>query len=342
MCTITFLSTTNHIRFVLSLSMLQLAECERYSTLNIQIFLLLPNQVWQLNCLESLHEPGYPLELPCSGLRLKKRTVSTLWVGIVQSAERLATSWTVQGLNRGGGGEIFCTGSGAIIKFTSSNRQTECFQIPHINRLLTGVNNTKFLGLELDTNINWKNHIHKTLPKLSSASYLIRRMYPSFNINTLKMIYFAYFHSVMEFGILFWGVSVESKKVFLQQKRVIRIMTGSPPRSTCRTLFCKLEILTMISQYILSSMRFLSSNLGIFTFNSSVHSINTRSRLKLHKPLVRLKLYQQSPYYNCVNIYNKLPDDLAKLITNKKQFLQQLKNYLIDKPFYTMEEFFEY
>ena len=33
------------------------------------------------------------------------------------------------------------------------------------------------------------------------------------------MIYFAYFHSVMEFGILFWGVSVESKKVFLQQKK---------------------------------------------------------------------------------------------------------------------------
>ena len=49
-----------------------------------------------------------------------------------------------------------------IIKFTSSNRQTETFQIPHINRLLTGVNNTKFLRLELDTNINWKNDIHKT------------------------------------------------------------------------------------------------------------------------------------------------------------------------------------
>jgi hypothetical protein len=52
-------------------------------------------------------------------------------------------------------------------------------------------------------------------------------MYPSFNLNTLKLIYFAYFHSVMEFGILFWGVSVESKKVFLQQKKAIRIMTGS-------------------------------------------------------------------------------------------------------------------
>jgi hypothetical protein len=55
-------------------------------------------------------------------------------------------------------------------------------------------------------------------------------MYPTFNINTLKMIYFAYFHSVMQFGISFWGVSTDSKKVFfLQQKRVVRIMTGPPP-----------------------------------------------------------------------------------------------------------------
>jgi hypothetical protein len=30
----------------------------------------------------------------------------------------------------------------------------------------------------------------------------------------------------MEYGIVFWGVSVESKRIFQQQKRIIRIMTG--------------------------------------------------------------------------------------------------------------------
>jgi mannose/fructose/N-acetylgalactosamine-specific phosphotransferase system component IID len=80
-----------------------------------------------------------------------------------------------------------------IMKFTPSNRLNETFQIIYQNRLLTGANNTKFLGLELDKNINWKNHIQKILPKLSSACYLIRRMYPSCNLNTLKTIYFAYF-----------------------------------------------------------------------------------------------------------------------------------------------------
>jgi hypothetical protein len=164
-------------------------------------------------------------------------------------------------------------------------------------------------------------------------------MCPSCNINTLKIIYFACFHSIMEFGIIFWGVSVESKRIFLEQKRIIRIMIGSSTRTTCKMLFRKLKILTLISQYILSLMRFLSSNWDIFTFNSSVHNINTRLRLKLHKPLVRLKVYQQSSYYNCINIYNRLLDDLANLILNNKPFLSQLKKYLIERPFYTLEEF---
>ena len=155
---------------------------------------------------------------------------------------------------------------------------------------MIGINNTKFVGLELDKNISWKNHLQKILPKLSSACYLARRMYPCCKWNTLKMIYFAYFHAVMEYGIIFWGHSVESKRIFQRQKRVIRIMTGSTSRISCRTLFQKLQILTLTSQYILSLMRFLSSNLEIYKFNASVHNISTRYKLKLHKPAARLTM----------------------------------------------------
>jgi hypothetical protein len=99
----------------------------------------------------------------------------------------------------------------------------------------------------------------------------------------------------MEYGIIFWGVLVESKRIFQQQKRIIRIMTGSTSRISCRTLFWKLEILTVTSQYILSLMRLLSPNWEIFTFNTSVHNINTRLKLKLHKPTVRLTMYRGIP-----------------------------------------------
>jgi hypothetical protein len=79
-------------------------------------------------------------------------------------------------------------------------------------------------------------------------------------------------------------------------------------------------------------------------YNSSVcskNNINTRSKLKLHKPAARLTTYQRCVYYNSINIYNKLPDDLAELVSNKKCFLLELKKYLTDKPFYSVEEYFE-
>jgi hypothetical protein len=65
------------------------------------------------------------------------------------------------------------------------------------------------------------------------------------------MIYFVYFHTVMEYGIIFWGASAESKRIFQQQNRIIRIMTGSTSRTSCSTLFQKLEILTDFSIHTL-------------------------------------------------------------------------------------------
>jgi len=74
-----------------------------------------------------------------------------------------------------------------------------------IKKTIIGINNTKFLGLELDKNISWRNRVQKILPKLSSACYLARRMYPCCKSCTLEMIFFACFHAVMEYGDIFWG-----------------------------------------------------------------------------------------------------------------------------------------
>jgi hypothetical protein len=49
------------------------------------------------------------------------------------------------------------------------------------------------------------------LPQMSSACNVSRSMNHLSSKTTLKMIYFAYFHSVMEYGIAFWGGAAESK-----------------------------------------------------------------------------------------------------------------------------------
>jgi hypothetical protein len=139
---------------------------------------------------------------------------------------------------------------------------------------------------QLDKHVSWKNHINKMLPKLSSACSVVGSMYSYSKVSTLKMIYFAHFHATMEYVFIFWGNLIDSKKVFLQQQNIIRILNGSSSRTSCKLLFHRLELLTLTLQYILSLI--MSQNLEIYTFNSTVHAFKTSNKLQLHKPQTTL------------------------------------------------------
>jgi hypothetical protein len=59
------------------------------------------------------------------------------------------------------------------------------------------------------------------IPKLSSACFAMRKVIPLMTRDTLKLVYFAYFHSVVSYGLIFWGNSTDSNKVFYIQKKII-------------------------------------------------------------------------------------------------------------------------
>jgi hypothetical protein len=68
--------------------------------------------------------------------------------------------------------------------------------------------------------MNWKTHVKLTLHKLGNACFAVRNIKHCSNIGTLRKIYHAYFHSIVKYGIIFWGNSPHAKKVFLLQKRL--------------------------------------------------------------------------------------------------------------------------
>jgi hypothetical protein len=59
--------------------------------------------------------------------------------------------------------------------------------------------NTKSHGLQIDNHLNWKNHVDLMIPKLSRGYYAVRSMPHVSSTDTLKSIYFAYFHSIMKY-----------------------------------------------------------------------------------------------------------------------------------------------
>jgi hypothetical protein len=132
-----------------------------------------------------------------------------------------------------------------IVKFTPTNIVCNPLTIKYVDKVLTEVTNFKFLGLYIDNNLNWRWHIQRILPKLSAACYTIKKLSHVLNTDVLKTVYFANFHSMVEYGIIFWGNSSNIGHVFLLQKKVIRIMVGASSRCSCRNLFRKLDTLTL-------------------------------------------------------------------------------------------------
>jgi hypothetical protein len=147
-----------------------------------------------------------------------------------------------------------------IMKFVTINLPYCALTIGHKDKYTEEAVNLKCLGIHIDSHLNWKNHIDQIISELNPACYIVRQMYYICNSDTLRSIYFAYFHSIACYGIIFWGHSANSKKIFILQERIISIMVGAHPRTSCRQLFKKLEILTVPSQYIYSLISFFIGN----------------------------------------------------------------------------------
>ena len=121
------------------------------------------------------------------------------------------------------------------------------------------------------------------------------------NINTLKSIYYAYFQSIIKYGIIFGGNSFNSGKIFTLQKKIIRLMSVAQSRTSCRSPFKQLDFLLVSCQYILSLMSFIINNQKIFQTNSSMHNINTRKKHHFHRPNANLPCFQKSIFYDGIN-----------------------------------------
>jgi hypothetical protein len=90
-------------------------------------------------------------------------------------------------------------------------------------------------------------------------------------------------------------------------------MVGAYPRTSCRRLFKKSEILPVPSQYINSLMNFFVSNEENFQTNSSTHRINTRSKHLLHRLTAKLSCFQKNAFYSGIIIFNSLPQSVTNL-----------------------------
>jgi hypothetical protein len=210
------------------------------------------------------------------------------------------------------------------------------------DKKVTAVDSIKFLGLTLDNSLSWKKHVEAIIPKLSAATFAMRVVNPFLSLDSLKLIYYSYFHSILSYGIIFWGNTPHSNVIFKIQKKIVRIMTGIRNRDSCREYFKRLKILPLQSQYLLSLLLFVAENTDYFRLNSEVHGFDTKNGFNLHLPPSKLTIFQKGPYYSGIKAFNNLPTCIKNLLQTKKQFKRALKEFLHFHSFYSLKDFYNY
>jgi hypothetical protein len=226
-----------------------------------------------------------------------------------------------------------------FIHFKTKDTRNLNVKVEYDNRFIANTYFTRFLELTTNNKLYWKSHTDQLSPNLSTVCYAIRVIKPLTSQETLVIIYYAYFHSIMNYGIICWGHSSYNINIFRLQKKAIRIITNSRNRDSCRDLVKTLKILPLQSQYIFSLLCFVVKNMDQYKVNLDIHGRNTRQSSNLHQTTSNLSLYQRGTYYMGIKIFNSLPSYIKDLSHNIKQFKLVLDNFLYLNSFYTLNEY---
>ena len=103
----------------------------------------------------------------------------------------------------------------------------------------------KYLGVTFDSNLTWKNHIEELCLKLSKTVGIFSKLRYYVNVYILTMLYYSLIYPFLIYGIQVWCLTYPTylKPLTTLQKRVVRIMTFSDPRSHTEPLFKSLRLL---------------------------------------------------------------------------------------------------
>lgn len=201
------------------------------------------------------------------------------------------------------------------------------------------VDTTKFLGITLDNKLQWGPHIDTLSKRLSSAAYAVKKIRLLTDVDTARLVYFSYFHSIMSYGILLWGSAADINTVFVLQKRAVRAIYNMGPRESLRNKFKEINIMTVPCQYLYENLMYVRKNINLFKKNSDNHDVNTRNKDKLAVPTIRLTKVSKSFKGQCVRFYNKVPSDVQSLSISK--FKNLIKRKLCEKAYYKISEYLD-
>lgn len=210
------------------------------------------------------------------------------------------------------------------------------------NSKIERIENMKYLGLIIDSNLNWNPHVEHIMKKIRPYVGVFRRIAFICSDKVKKMMYYAYFHSNIIYLLTIWsGTKKENiKKIKVLQNKCLRnlfynkyiignIKTEDIYKEHDIIDFEHLIDFELKTNFHKIIKKDLKSDIKIFKKNK-IHKHETRQAKKFYKIKSNNKFGALSIINRGIDAYDTLLTPLKKT-DNNNTFKRNLKKYILEE-----------
>ena len=200
---------------------------------------------------------------------------------------------------------------------------------------------TKFLGITIDKNLTWDQHIQNISSQIAKGIGILCKTKDIILNSALLTLYNTLILPYITYCNIIWGNCSISKinQIYRLQKKAVRICTNSSYLAHTNPLFHQLKILKVHDINILQTSIFMfkyTKNVlppifnDLFTYNRNIHSYPTRTCNNIHLQNPKILLAHKSLRHHGPDVWNTLPN-FIKQTPFLNFFKRLIKTTLINK-----------
>ena len=183
------------------------------------------------------------------------------------------------------------------------------------------VDDFNLLGITINKSLKWKSHVDVSCNKVLKYIAVIHRTKKYLPFSVFQAMYKSLILPIIYYGLLLWGPHCE--RLFLLQKRIMRVITNSKYIAHTDPIFMTLNLLKLPDLYRLQLYK-LYYKIKIQTvpayfrhiLNEVVNPYNTRNTF-FKNPIARHEYTRKTCLYQVINYVNYPPSNpLMKLRTD--------------------------
>ena len=207
------------------------------------------------------------------------------------------------------------------------------------NYEINRVTSTRFLGVILDENINWRAHISAINSKLAKILGILYKAKSLLDQKSMLSLYNAFFNPYLTYANIAWSSTNHGKlrPIYLKQKHAIRIIANIPVMAHTAPWFSEFNIIDIYKINILQHLMFMfkanTEKLPTILTRKIMlrnHKYETRNNKNTYRlPVHKTKKSQFSIFYRGPRIWNEFQNTLSPLPNSMFGFKKRAKNILL-------------